>query len=101
MGGRWRHVGRARSEHARWRVAGALAAPGQTLLSEAVRSRCPHRLEPRFLRLQLAAATDLQALRRRLLRHTENGLERHQSAPLQAYLVGVARRQQSADLLPS
>jgi alpha-mannosidase len=40
-------------------------------------------------------------LRRRLLRHPEDDLERHQPAPLQALLVGVARRQQSPRLLPA
>jgi alpha-mannosidase len=44
---------------------------------------------------------DLQALRRRLLCHPEDGVERHQPAPLQALLVGVARWQQGPDLLPS
>ena len=100
LGGRRRHVGRARPEHARRRIAGALDPARQALVPEGVRRRCPHRLEPRLLRLQLAASADLQALRHRLLRHPEDDLERHQPASLQALLVGVARRQQGADLLP-
>jgi len=46
------------------------------------------------------ASPDLQAFRHRLLRHSEDDLERHQPAPLQNVLVGVARRQQSANVLP-
>ena len=63
--------------------------------------RCTHRLEPRLLRLQLAAAADIQALRHRLLCHAEDDVERHQQASVQALLVGVTRWQQGAHLLPS
>ena len=73
---------------------------GKRYFQKAIRRRRPHRLEPRLLRLQLAAPADLQALRHRLLRHPEDALERHQPAPLQTLLVAVARRQQGPHLLP-
>ncbi len=61
----------------------------------------PHRLEPGFVRLQLAVAANLQKVRRRLFRHPENGVERHESAALQIVLVAVARWQPRAHLLPA
>ena len=74
---------------------------GKRWYKQALRRRRPHRLEPRLLRLQLAAPADLQKIRRRLLRHPEDDLERHQPAPLQALLVGVARRHQGPHLFPA
>ena len=40
-------------------------------------------------------------IRHRLFRDPEDDVERHQSAAVQAVLVGVARRQQGADLFPA
>ena len=37
----------------------------------------------------------------RLFRHAEDGVERHESAAVQAVLVGVAGRKQGADVLPA
>ena len=53
---------------------------GKRWYQNRVRRRRAHRLEPRLVRIQLAAAADLQEIRRRLLRHAENDLERHQPA---------------------
>ena len=72
---------------------------GKRYFQGPVRRRRAHRLEPRLLWLQLAAAADLQEVRRGLLRHPEDGVERHQPAALQALLVAVAGRQQGTHLL--
>ena len=101
LGDRRRHVGRARPEHARRRSPGAQHSRWQALVPEGVRRRRPHRLESRFVWLHLAVAANLQALRHGLLCHAKNLVERHQSVPLQALLVGVARWQQGAHLLPA
>ncbi len=56
---------------------------------------------PDSLRLQLAVAANLQALGHRLLRHPEAAVgARVHHVPLSPLLLGVARRQQDADLLP-
>ena len=56
----------------------------------------PHRLESRFFRLQLAASANLQKIRRGLFCDAKDGVERHQSAALQVFLVAVAGWQQSS-----
>ncbi len=48
---------------------------GKTDLQGSVWCGRAHRLESRFVRLQLATAADLQEIRRRLLRHPEDDLE--------------------------
>ena len=70
-----RHVGRTRSEYARWRITSASAADRQAYLPTALWGRCAHRLEPGLFRLQLAASADLQEVGHGLLRHAEDGLE--------------------------
>ena len=74
---------------------------GKRWYKQALRRRCAHRLESRFLRLHLAAAANLQEVRRRLFRHPEDDLERHQPASLQALLVGVARWLEGSHLFPA
>jgi hypothetical protein len=48
LGDRRRHVGRARPQHARRRIARPPAPRRQALVQAGIRRRCPHRLEPRF-----------------------------------------------------
>src|ERR1700733_364526 len=72
--GGW-YVGGAGPQYARWRVPGTAAVDRQALLPIPLWRGCAHWLEPGFLWLQLAAATDLQAFRSRLLRYPEDGVE--------------------------
>ena len=74
---------------------------GKRWFQKDLRRGCPHRLEPGFIWIQLATSADLQAIRHRLLRHPEDGVERHQPASVQAVLVGVTGRQQGADVFPA
>src|SRR5579872_4638941 len=66
LGSHWRHVGRARSEHAGWRVAGAPDSGGQKIFSKKLRRRHQDWLESRFFRIQLAASANLQEIWNRL-----------------------------------
>ena len=83
------------------RIAGAADPRRAGDVPEALRDDDAHRLEPGFVRLQLATAADLQALRHRLFRNAEDDMERYQPVAVEALLVGVAGRQQGADLLPA
>src|SRR5271156_494200 len=93
-----RDVGGTGFEYAGRRIAGAAAADWEAILPRQVRSGRAHRVESGFIWLQLAAAADLQKIRRGLFCDAEDGLERHQSPALQAFLVGIAGWQQGAGL---
>ncbi len=60
---------------------------------------CAHRLESGFVRIHVAASADLQEERRRLFCDTEDDVERHESAAVQAVLVGVAGWVEGAGVL--
>src|SRR5437667_8389956 len=66
-----RHVGRARSQYARWRVAHPPNSDRQAILQEEIRCRREDRLESGLLWIQLATAADLQEVRHRLFRHAK------------------------------
>ena len=101
LGDRRRHVGRARPQHARRRIARPPDPLRQALLQAEVRRGREHRLEPRLLRLQRAAAANLQALGHRLFRHPETAVgPRVHHVSLSPLLVAGARRHPPDDLLP-
>jgi alpha-mannosidase len=74
---------------------------GEALFSTKVRRRRPHRLESRFVWVQLATSANLQKVRNRLFRNPENELERDQPTSLDPVLVAISRWQPRLDLLPT
>src|SRR5271155_3013086 len=91
-----RDVGGAGFEYAGRRIVGAAAADWETIFSRQIRGGRAHWLESGFFRLQLAAAANLQKIRRGLFCDAEDGVERYESAAVQAFLVAIAGWQQSA-----
>ncbi len=69
---------------------GAATAGGQALVQAGLWRGCAHRLESGFVRIHVAASADLQEERRRLFCDAEDDVERHESAAVQAVLVGIA-----------
>src|SRR5208283_312324 len=86
LGDRGGDVGGAGPEHAGRRIAGAAAPARQTLLPGKIRRGRAHRVEPRFVRLQLAAPADLQEIRRGLFRDAKDAVERYDEVPAQNLL---------------
>src|SRR5580704_8659089 len=98
LGAGGRDVGGTGFEYARRRIAGAATADWEAIFPRQVRRGRAYRVESGLIRVQLAVAADLQKIRRGLFCDTEDGLERHQSPALQAFLVGIAGWQQGAGI---
>src|SRR5579862_6711775 len=99
MGDYRRDVGRTRFEYARRGVAGAADPGWEAIFPKEFRRRCEDRMEPGFLRLQLATAADLFEVGDGIFCDSEAivGARIHHLS-LQTLLVAGTRWQPAADL---